>query len=101
MNWFRIDEPPTPIDRHHSAMILCVDAENQWLMPGPVMWDIAYARWKHEGGEVIEFHADTEYYWCYEDDLVSEALSKIAVRVNRPVCTSSQTDRFSTTPERE
>lgn len=82
MNWYRIDEPPTPLDFVHSAMILCIDAANQWLMPGPVMWDIANACWESEDGDAIELNPDVEYYWCYEDDLVSEALSKIAVRVN-------------------
>lgn len=82
LNWYQIDEPPTPLGQCHTAMILCVDAEGQWLMPGPVMWDTANACWKTEDDDDIEFEPEVEYYWCYEDDLVSEALSRIAVRVN-------------------
>jgi hypothetical protein len=82
MNRYKIDEPPSPIDHMHTAMILCVDAEAQWLMPGPVMWDTANACWEDESGDAIEFDTEVEYYWCYEDDLVSEALSRIAVRGN-------------------
>lgn len=79
MMWRPIDEPPELDGTPHTAIVLCVDAENESLMPGPVMWVVPDGGWRSETtGDLIHADADTDYWWAYEEDIVNAALSEIA-----------------------
>ncbi len=78
MMWHPIDEPPELDGTPHTAIVFCADPENDWLMPGPVMWTVPEGGWRSEDtGELIEVQADVAYWWAYEDDIVNAAIAEI------------------------
>lgn len=80
MNWYPIAATPEPANVGHTVVICCVDAEAAWLMPGPVNWCSRRRTWVDENtSEPVDLHDDTAYYWCYEEDVVGDALAGAAI----------------------
>lgn len=79
LTWRPLDELPQPVDRHHTALVLCDDGESWWLRSGVVDWNDTEWHWEdEESGEPIEVREGTRYYWCHEQDIIDAAIAQLA-----------------------
>lgn len=79
IKWRPIDELPEPLDICHTALVLCVTEESQYLHASLVNWSYLEACWEDDAsGEPLELHDDADYFWCHETDVINEAIASIA-----------------------